>query len=122
MGSFGNGLDVNNTKGRVGRGFDPNKLGVGSEFLFNIGRIAQVDKGGIDTNVGSNLGKVTISTTIDIVDRDHMATLLKAVDNGGSGGRTGSKSKTVLGTFQSSNSFFKVVSVGITGTRVFETL
>lgn len=122
MGAFGNSLDVNDTESRVGGSFEPDQLGVGSEMRLDVSRVIQVDKGGFDTSMDSDLGEVTVSTTIDIVDRDQVRTLLERVDDGSGSGGAGSKGKTVLGTFKISNSFLKVVTVRVTRSGVFKTL
>jgi hypothetical protein len=122
MSTFSNSLDIDHTESGVSGSLEPDELGVLLEVVFNVGRVAQVDKASFDTEIDSNLGKVTVGTTIDIVDRDDVRARVERVDDGGGSSRSRSESKTVLGTFKSSNSIFKVLTSRVTRSGIIVSL
>ena len=68
VGNVSNGLDIDQTEGGVGRGFDPDELGL---FWANQTLDLSLDGGresDIDAVGGGNLGEVSVGTTVDIGD------------------------------------------------------
>lgn len=123
LGQSGSGLNVGHLQGRVGRGLDPNELGVGVflERPLELTGLGSVDKSeGNAVARGSNATEVSLGTTVHIVDADHVVTLLQQMQNGHSGSQTGSKGKTVLAEFSRSDGTLKRSTSGVVGTRVLQ--
>ncbi|RUS18122.1 hypothetical protein BC937DRAFT_89129 [Endogone sp. FLAS-F59071] len=69
---LGHSADIDEAEGRVCRGLDPNKLGVGLEATLDIGWVVQINKIGLNLELACDFGKVAISAAIDIVDGDNV--------------------------------------------------
>jgi len=86
VGDISNSLNIDQAEGRVGRSFDPDELS-----LIRTDQILDVKLNGrreshIDAVSGGNLGEVSVSTTVDIGDRDDVRPRSQRLqDNSGSG-------------------------------------
>lgn len=96
MSDIGNRLNINKRECRIGRGLDPNQLGIllnhGTSIDFNC-----TSKGNTDTVGRSNLGEIPMGPTIDIRDGNDMRASCEALQDGGGGSRTRRKCQSVTG-------------------------
>jgi hypothetical protein len=75
-------------------------------------------EGDLDTVGLGDLGEVTVSTTVDVGDRDNMAAGSKTLEDGGGGGGTGGKGESVLGVLKSSDGGLEVGTVRVGRSRI----
>lgn len=122
VGNLGNGLDVDETEGRVGGGLDPDELGVGADGLGNVGSILEVDKGDLDVEGVGDLGEVAVGASVDVVDGDDVGAGGQGADDGGGGGRSGGEGKTVLATLQGSDGGLEGLAGGVSRAGVVKAL
>lgn len=122
MGNLGNCLDINQTQGGVGWGFNPNELGVGTDGGSDVGSILEVNKGHIDTQSGGDLCEVAVSAAVDVIHGDDVGSRSKRRDNGGGGSRSRGKSKSVFSTFKGGNGGLEGLTGGVSRARVIESL
>lgn len=119
VGDVGDGADVDEREGRVGRGFDPDEFGpVGLDHAgdveFDGGR-----KGDLDAVGRGDFGEVAMSAAVDVGDGNDMASCSETLEDNGSGGGARGKGESVFGLFEGGNGGLKVPSVGVGGARVF---
>lgn len=104
----GHFLNIHETQGRVGRGFDPHQLRLGSDQLLHIA-LQRGGEGDIDTVGGGHLSEVAMGATVDIGDGDDVRTGGERLENDGGGGRTGGESEGIAGILQRGDSLLKVI-------------
>lgn len=112
VGNSSNGRDVDQRKGRVRWCLDPNKLSFRLDQSLNI----QFDARGecdMDTVGFSDLGEVTVSTTIDIRNTDDVRSSSKRLEDDGCGCRSRAESQSVLCLLESCNAVLEVVTVRV---------
>lgn len=119
VGDVGDGADVDEGEGRVGRGFDPDEFGpVGLDHAgdveFDGGR-----KGDLDAVGRGDFGEVAMGAAVDVGDGNDMASCSETLEDNGSGGGARGKGESVFGLFEGGNGRLKVPSVGVGGARVF---
>lgn len=119
VGDVGDGADVDEREGRVGRGFDPDEFGpVGLDHAgdveFDGGR-----KGDLDAVGRGDFGEVAMRAAVDVGDGNDMASGSETLEDNGSGGGARGKGESVFGLFEGGNGRLKVPSVGVGGARVF---
>jgi hypothetical protein len=86
VGNIGNKSDIDQAKGGVGGGFDPDELSFGADQVLDLLLNARRERD-IDTVRGGNLGEVTVSATVHIRNRDDVRASGQRLENDrGSGG------------------------------------
>lgn len=119
MGGRGDGADVDEAQGGIGRCLDPDELGGIGNVLANVDFDLR-SEGDLDAVGFCDLGKVAMCAAIDIGDGDNMGASGQALKNDGGGGRPGRKGQGVLGMLDSRDGLFKVGAVRIAAARVLE--
>ena len=86
VGNIGNKSDIDQAKGGVGGGFDPDELSFGADQMLDLLLNARRERD-IDTVRGGNLGEVTVSATVHIRNGDDVRASGQRLENDrGSGG------------------------------------
>jgi len=120
LGELADGFNVADLEGGVGGGFNPDKLGVGLNSLFDIFDVGHVNKSVFNTvSLLTDLSHISLGTAVDIIAADDVvASASDGLDDAGGSSATTGKGHTVLGVFSSSQCDFKSFSGGVTATRV----
>lgn len=96
VGNVGNSPDIHQAESRVGGGLDPDELGLGADQLLHI-KFNGRGEGDLDTVRRSNLGEVSVGTTVNIGDRNDVGASSKGLEDVGCSGGAGGEGQSVLG-------------------------
>lgn len=109
MSDVSNRPNVHQSKSRVRRSLNPDELGlIGANQILHM-QLYAGREGHMDTVGRGHLGEVSVSSAINIGDRDDMGTRGKRLQNVGSGSGARGECKSVTGVFQSCDSLFEVI-------------
>lgn len=111
VGNVGNSPDIHQAKSRVGGGLNPNELSLGADQLLHI-HLNRGGEGDLDTVRRSNLGEVSVGTTVNIGNRNDVRASSKGLEDIGSSGGAGRESKSILGVLESGNGLLEVITTG----------
>lgn len=120
LGNLADGFDVANLESGVGGSFDPDKLGVGLDGLFNVFDVGHINKGVFNTvSLLTDLSHISLGASVDIIAADDVITNTEdGLDDAGGGSATTGEGHTVLSVFSSSQSDFEGFSGGVSTTRI----
>jgi hypothetical protein len=120
LGNLADGFNIANLEGGVGGSFDPDKLGVGLDGLFNVFDIGHINKGVFNTvSLLTDLSHISLSASVDIITADNVVTNTKdGLDDAGGGSATTGEGHAVLSVFSSSQGDFESFSGGMSATRI----
>jgi len=120
LGELADGFNVTDLEGRVGGGFNPDKLSVGLDSLFNIFGIGHVNESVFNTiSLLTDLSHISLGTSVDIIAADDViASASDGLDDASGSSATTGKGHTVLCMLSSSQCDLKSFSGGVTATGV----
>ena len=120
LGNLADGFNVADLEGGVGGSFNPDKLGVGLDSLFNVFDIGHINKGVFNTvSLLTDLSHISLSASVDIIAADNVVTNTEdGLDDAGGGSATTGEGHTVLSVFSSSQGDFESFSGGVSATRI----
>lgn len=114
---LGNSTDVDKAEGWVGWSLNPDKLGVLGDVLGDVD-LNLWGEGNVNTVRLSNLGEVSVGSTVDIGDGDNVGASSQRLEDHSGGGRTRGECKSILGVLKSCDGLLKVVTVWVGGAGV----
>jgi len=122
LGNLADGFNIANLKGGVGGSFNPDKLGVGLNGLFNVFDVGHINKRVFNTvSLLTDLSHISLSASVDIIAADNVVTNTEdGLDDAGGGSATTGEGHTILSVFSSSQSDFEGFSGGVSATRIIE--
>jgi len=120
LGELADGFNVTDLEGRVGGGFNPDKLSVGLDSLFNIFGIGHVNESVFNTiSLLTDLSHISLGTSVDIIAADDViASASDGLDDASGSSATTGKGHTVLCMLSSSQCDLKSLSGGVAATGV----
>lgn len=122
LGNLADGFNIANLEGGVGGGFDPDKLGVGLNGLFNVFNVGHINKRVFNTvSLLTDLSHISLSASVDIIAADNVVTNTEdGLDDAGGSSTTTGEGHTVLSVFSSSQCDFESFSGRVSATRIVE--
>jgi hypothetical protein len=122
LGNLADSFNVANLEGGIGGGFNPDKLGVGLNGLFNVFDVGHINKRVFNTvSLLTDLSHISLSASVNIIAADNVvANTEDGLDDAGGGSATTGEGHTILSVFSSSQSDFESFSGGVSATRIVE--
>ena len=117
--SVSNLADVEDLKSGVGGGLQPANFSIRANAGLEFLDVTEVGLSDFNISVGlENLAKISISTTVNIVDTEDVVTTLEDVHHGNVGSHTAGASEGVVGVLHRGEGTLKAGTSGVTATRI----
>lgn len=120
LGNLADGFNIADLESRIGGGFNPDKLGVGLNSLFNVFDIGHINKRVFNTvSLLTDLSHISLSASVNVIAADNVVTNTEdGLHNASGGSTTTGEGHTVLSVFSSSQCDFESFSGGVSATRI----
>lgn len=117
VGGGGDGADVDQAEGGVGRGLDPDEAGVVGHVRGQVGLDVR-GEGDADAVGAGDLGEVAVGAAVDVRDGDDVGPGGEALQDVGGGGAARGEGEGVLGVLEGGDGGLEVGPVGVAGPAV----